>query len=142
MAIIENPISESIDPKLHRGVDKHIIDAIDAYYAFGLPCGSCTTLLLEGRYDDAFQHAHTLIKPTWDAHVAYAKALPVLVPKQVEHDAWLAEYALLFVKQCHAPLAEALSNAEAMMENLGGDHINTSPQDAVDEEISAMRANC
>lgn len=59
----------------HR-IDKNIKDAIDAWINYGLDPGSCTTLLLQGRYDEAFLHAHPLIKPHWDDLVAYVKTIP------------------------------------------------------------------
>jgi hypothetical protein len=142
VAIIKNPISKTIDPALFKGVDRGIIDAIDVYYEHGISGGKCVDLLLQGSYDAAFEVVHELCKPTWQNHINYVKALPVRVTRQVLVDAWKAEYALLLIKQCHFPLDEALSNAEAMLDNMGGDFNCMTPADAVDEEIDAMRANC
>lgn len=57
-------------------IDKNIKDAIDNWILHGLSPGSCTTLLLMGKYDEAFNHAHPLIKPHWEDHIKYIESLP------------------------------------------------------------------
>jgi len=57
-------------------VDENIKQAIDVWIEHGIYPGSCTSLLLEGKYDKAFLHAHPLIKPYWDDHITYIKTLP------------------------------------------------------------------
>jgi len=58
-------------------VDQNIVEAIEVWIKYGIKPGSCTTLLLEGNYDEALLHAHPLIKPHWDDHIAYIKSLPM-----------------------------------------------------------------
>ena len=60
-------------------VDTNITDAIDALIKYGCQPGSCTTLLLEGKYDEAYRHAHPHIKPHWDDHIKYIESLPAEV---------------------------------------------------------------
>jgi len=57
-------------------VDENITQAIDLWISHGIDPGSCTRLLLLGEYDEALKHAHPLIKPHWDDHIAYIKSLP------------------------------------------------------------------
>lgn len=61
---------------MHYRVDQNIIEAIDLWISHGLEPGSCTTLLLKGEYDEAFLHAHPLIKPHWKDHITYVESLP------------------------------------------------------------------
>ena len=56
-------------------VDQSIIEAIDMWIKHGLNPGSCTRLLLEGNYAQAYQHAHPIIKPYWIDHVAYVMSI-------------------------------------------------------------------
>lgn len=63
--------------------------------------------------------------------------------EQVKKDAWIAEFAMLLVKQCHYSLESAISSGKASLEQLldlstSIDDVD-SPQEAVDEEISAMQ---
>ena len=58
-------------------IDISIKEAIDNWIKLGLNPGSCTTLLLKGDYLEAYNHAHPLIKPHWDEHVAYVESLPL-----------------------------------------------------------------
>ena len=58
-------------------VDENIVQAINSWVKYGLDPGSCTRLLLEGKYNEAYLHAHPLIKPYWSDHVAYVKSLPL-----------------------------------------------------------------
>jgi len=57
-------------------IDENIKDAINSWMLHGLQPGSCTTLLLRGNYDEAFKHAHPLIKPYWEDHIRYIESLP------------------------------------------------------------------
>lgn len=59
-----------------HNVDINIIEAVDAWIKYGLNPGSCTRLLLEGKYEEAFKHAHPLIKPYWKDHIAYIETTP------------------------------------------------------------------
>ncbi len=60
---------------------------------------------------------------------------------QVKIDAWKAKAALLIIEQCHFPLVSAINFAEAAYGDIAGDIEGESPQDCVDAEIDAMRAN-
>jgi len=57
-------------------VDENIICAVDSWIQHGINPGSCTELLLRGKYDEAFKHAHPLIKPYWEDHITYIESLP------------------------------------------------------------------
>jgi len=57
-------------------VDQNIKEAVAVWIEYGINPGSCTKLLLEGKYDEAFLHAHPLIKPYWKDHIAYIETLP------------------------------------------------------------------
>lgn len=57
-------------------VDSNITEAIDRWIIHGIKPGSCTSLLLEGKYDEAYLHAHPLIKPYWQDHIDYIETLP------------------------------------------------------------------
>lgn len=57
-------------------LDVHIFEAITNWIDHGLDPGSCTRLLLAGKYDEAKLHAHPLILPVWDDHVAFVESLP------------------------------------------------------------------
>jgi len=57
-------------------IDINIKEAIDVWIEYGIDPGSCTRLLLKGEYNEAFKHAHPLIKPHWDDHIAYIETLP------------------------------------------------------------------
>ena len=70
----EQEAAEMMDNVLR--VDEHIVQAIDLWISHGIDPGSCTYLLLRGDYTEAFKHAHPLIKPFWDDHIAYVEALP------------------------------------------------------------------
>ena len=66
----------------------------------------------------------------------------VETPEQVLWDAWVAEYALLLITQCHFDLATAIEMGKSALENVGNDIADYSPSDAVDDEIDAMRSCC
>ena len=57
-------------------VDIHIIEAIEVFISHGINPGSCVELLLRGEYDEAYKHAHPLIKPYWEDHIAYVESMP------------------------------------------------------------------
>jgi hypothetical protein len=57
-------------------VDRSISEAAEMWVAHGINPGSCTELLLRGDYEEAFMHAHLLIKPFWDDHIKYIESLP------------------------------------------------------------------
>ena len=61
--------------------------------------------------------------------------------ERVKIDTWKAEASLLIIKQCNFPLSDAINFAEAAYENIDGDIESESPQDCVDSEIEAMRAD-
>ncbi|EIA5325135.1 hypothetical protein K7L04_003520 [Vibrio parahaemolyticus] len=70
-------------------------------------------------------------------------AVPVVeTPKQVLLDAWVAEYARLLITQCHFDLATAIDMGKAALENVDSDIDGYSPDEAVTDEIDAMRACC
>ena len=58
-------------------IDENIIGAINNWISHGLIPGSCTELLLRGDYEEAFKHAHPLIKPHWKDHIEYIERLPM-----------------------------------------------------------------
>ncbi len=68
------------------------------------------------------------------------KIMTTGTPEQVKVDAWKAEAALRFIKQCHVSLDDGISFAHASYENINGDIEHESPQDCVDAEIDAMRS--
>ncbi len=51
-------------------------EAFDLWISHGFEPGSCGMLLLAGRYEEAKYHAHPLLKPHFDDHIAYVKTLP------------------------------------------------------------------
>lgn len=57
-------------------VDVSIQSAAEAWISHGLDPGSCVRLLLQGKYKEALAHAHPLIIPYWEDHVAYIQSLP------------------------------------------------------------------
>ena len=57
-------------------IDTNIKEAIDVWISHGLEPGSCTRLMLEGDFDEAYKHAHPLIKPHWEDHIQYVLSLP------------------------------------------------------------------
>ena len=61
---------------MNLNVDQHIIEAVQAWIDHGLEPGSCTRLLLEGDYEEAYKHAHPLIKPYWADHIKYIESIP------------------------------------------------------------------
>lgn len=58
-------------------VDISIKEAIDVWISHGLDPGSCTRLLLKGDYEEAKKHAHPLILPHWDDHIAYVESIHI-----------------------------------------------------------------
>jgi hypothetical protein len=72
-------------------VDMNIADAVEAWHDHGLPPGSCTELLLRGRYDEARKHAHPLILPHWDDHVKWIETIPV-VCRGANFDNWRGKH--------------------------------------------------
>lgn len=64
------------------------------------------------------------------------------VPEQVKLDAWVAEYARLLITQCHFDLETAIDMGKAALENIDNDIEDCSPDEAIDEEIDAMRSCC
>jgi len=57
-------------------LDENIVDAIDIWIKYRIYPGSCTFLLLKGDYEEAYKHAHPLIKPYWKDHIRYVETLP------------------------------------------------------------------
>ncbi|MCK5015905.1 MAG: hypothetical protein KAS32_02445 [Candidatus Peribacteraceae bacterium] len=72
------------------GVDENIIQAVDNWRKYGLPPGSCTELLLRGEYEEAYLHAHPLIKPHWRDHLIYIEDLPEEF-RGINYDTWKGE---------------------------------------------------
>ena len=62
--------------------------------------------------------------------------------KQVEIDTWKVKTALLIIEQCHFTFRAAIRFAESAYENISGDIELESPQDCVDAEVDAMKADC
>lgn len=60
----------------HPMVDENIKDAVNSWIDLGLQPGSCTYYLLKGDYEEAFLHAHPLIKPYWEDHIRYIETIP------------------------------------------------------------------
>ena len=69
-------------------VDTSITSAIELWYTDGLPPGSCTELLLRGRYEEAFKHAHPLIKPHWYDHIEYVETVVPIECRNENYDTW------------------------------------------------------
>jgi len=57
-------------------IDENIKNSIDVWIDHGINPGSCTELLLRGDYDEAFKHAHPMIKPFWEDHIEYVESMP------------------------------------------------------------------
>ena len=57
-------------------LDLNILDAIEVFISHGIHPGSCVELLLRGKYEEAYKHAHPLIHPYWDEHIKYVEMLP------------------------------------------------------------------
>ncbi|MGY6509050.1 hypothetical protein ACXIUH_08780 [Vibrio parahaemolyticus] len=64
------------------------------------------------------------------------------VPEKVKLDAWVAEYARLLIIQCHFDLETAIGMGKTALENVDNDIESYSPDEAVDDEIDAMRSCC
>lgn len=69
-------------------VDKNMIEATELWCKHRIPAGSCTMLLLAGLFDEAFKHAHPMIKPYWEDHINYFKQIAK------EHRLAASEYVL------------------------------------------------
>lgn len=54
-------------------IDINIVEAIKLWHNKGIPPGSCTEYLLRGDYEEAFLHAHPLIKPFWNDHIQFVE---------------------------------------------------------------------
>ena len=56
-------------------VDQSMISAFKLYFLYGLTPGSCTSYLLAGEYDEAFERAHPMIKgeEMWNDHIAFVE---------------------------------------------------------------------
>ena len=57
-------------------IDQNISDAVEKWLIHGISPGSCTELMLRGKYDEAFEHAHILVKPFWKEHIRYIESIP------------------------------------------------------------------
>jgi len=67
-------------------VDIHIIEAIEVFISHGINPGSCVELLLRGEYDEAYKHAHPLIKPYWNDHIKYVESMtPAIRGENFDH---------------------------------------------------------
>lgn len=78
-------------------VDTSIVEAVRAWLTYALQPGSCTELLLRGDYDEAYKHAHPLIKPYWDDHIKFIESIP-LYCRNGNYDRWkgMEEYNARF----------------------------------------------
>ncbi|HDZ3756523.1 TPA: hypothetical protein RSW69_003152 [Vibrio cholerae] len=61
-------------------------------------------------------------------------------PEQVKRDAWIAEYARLLITQCHFDLETAIEMGGSALENADYDIDNYTAEEAVGDEIDAMRS--
>jgi hypothetical protein len=66
-------ITDNINCVKFMRVDQNIVDAVKNYFRYGWEPGSCTTLMLRGKYDEARTHAHPHIKNdvAWADHVKF-----------------------------------------------------------------------
>lgn len=71
---MDNEVGEHKEKVLK--LDENIIQAVNLWIKMGLEPGLCTELLLRGKYDEAYKHAHPLIKSHWDDHITYIEHLP------------------------------------------------------------------
>jgi len=69
-------------------VDDNIVSAIDMWIEHGIPAGSCTELLLRGRYDEALLHAHPMIKPFWNDHIQYIENYVPIECRNENYNTW------------------------------------------------------
>ncbi|AZS26231.1 hypothetical protein [Vibrio anguillarum] len=67
---------------------------------------------------------------------------PFSTPEQVLRDAWVAEYAMHLIRQCHFDLKTAISMGKSALKTDDFDTLSRSPSEAVDDEIAAMRDCC
>jgi hypothetical protein len=130
-----------------HGIKVHIVSmdsdadesVIDNYFERGAP--SCIEWEPTKPKESAFLLS---IHDTEDGPCAWW-AVPVEsieTPKQVLLDAWVAEYARLLITQCHFDLATAIDMGKAALENVDNDIEGYTPDEAVNDEIDAMRACC
>jgi hypothetical protein len=47
---------------MNRRLDQGIVSAIEVFFMYGIDPGSCTSLLLQGKYDEAVNHAHSFYR--------------------------------------------------------------------------------
>ena len=71
-------------------VDSGITSAIDLFITYGCQPGSCTSLLLQGKYARANEHAHVMIKhgKVWEDHVGFVKYIVPKFVKGKNFDTW------------------------------------------------------
>lgn len=74
-------LRELVDSKYHVGVSEDHKLACDTYAEHGLSGGGFFESMTEGNYKDAYERAHTLIKPHFDAHMNYTHQFQALLPK-------------------------------------------------------------
>ncbi|PMP51616.1 hypothetical protein [Vibrio splendidus] len=109
----------------------------EAYFEHGDP--GCLLWEPTKPSDDAFLLS---IHDTEDGPFAWWAVPQIETPKQVKLDAWIAEYALLLITQCHFDLSTAIEMGKSALENVDNDIDGYSPSEAVDDEIDAMRSCC
>tara|TARA_B100000700_G_scaffold311500_2_gene393742 strand:+ start:171376 stop:172149 length:774 start_codon:yes stop_codon:yes gene_type:complete len=112
-------IRSLIDARYHAGVSEQHKDACDQYAEHQLSGGGFFESLTQGQYKDAYERAHTLVKPHFDAHMHYTHQFQALLPKDdplyrplgktlytLYHDSLYAENATDFV--CTGEKADVL----------------------------------
>ena len=97
-------------------VDSNITDALVAWIEYALPPGSCTEYLLRGDYDEAFLHAHPMIKPYWDDHILYVELNIPEYCRGENYDKWkgLADYEVR--KRCAELVKQELDKNSEVFE--------------------------
>lgn len=75
------PPSACIDERYHKGVSDDHKQVCDVYAEHGLSGGGFFESLTQGQYKEAYERAHTLIKPHFDAHMAYTHQFQAMLPK-------------------------------------------------------------
>lgn len=67
-----------------------IVSAIRVFFVYGLSPGSCTELLLKGKYDEAKLHAHMMLRDddTWTDHINFIEHLVPICCRNEYYDTW------------------------------------------------------
>jgi hypothetical protein len=94
-------------------VDRSIVDAIEKWFDYGLPPGSCTEYMLRGDYLEAYKHAHPLIKPYWDDHVGFVQECVPVICRGDNYDNWKGYDDYLTRKRCRELVERELNETGA-----------------------------